>query len=142
MSEKQISKLPKHSVEVQIRFNDIDGLGHVNNSVFAQYFDMGRQSYFETLNEGPIKWKEAGLIIASTHTEFLFPIFLRDEICVGTSVLKIGNKSLQMTQVIYDKHTLALKARCESIMVGFDSKTNSSIIIPDYWREKIKSYEA
>lgn len=141
MSKNQQTKLPKHNTEVQIRFNDIDGLGHVNNSVYAQYFDMGRQNYFETLKEGPIEWKDAGLIIASTHTDFLFPIFLKDQIKVGTQIINIGNKSLQMEQIIFDAFTLQVKATCQSVMVGFDPSTNESMVIPDFWRNRISDYE-
>ncbi len=141
MNQNQSLKLPKHITDVQIRFNDIDGLGHVNNSVYAQYFDMGRQSYFESLNEGPINWKEAGLVIASTHTEFLFPIFLRDEISVASSVSKIGNKSLKMIQVIFDRKTKEPKATCKSVMVGFDPASNASMLIPDFWRNRIAAFE-
>lgn len=141
MSKNQQAKLPRHIIEIQIRFNDIDGLGHVNNSVYAQYFDMGRQNYFETLNEGPINWKKAGLIIASTHTDFLFPIFLKDRIKVGTRILKIGNKSLKMEQIIFDEITHQTKATCQSVMVGFDPITNESMVIPDFWRNTIYDYE-
>ena len=30
----------KHSVPVQLRFNDADALGHVNNSVYFTFYDL------------------------------------------------------------------------------------------------------
>lgn len=142
MSQKQENNHMKHRVELQIRFNDIDGLGHVNNSVYAQYFDMGRMRYFEMLKGAPVDWKNAGLIIASTHTEFMSPIFLKDEVEVSTAVTKVGNKSLQMSQGVYDRLSGELKATCQSVMVGFNPATSSSMRIPDFWRNSIASFEA
>ena len=30
----------KNCVEIQVRFNDIDMLGHVSNTVYLNYFDI------------------------------------------------------------------------------------------------------
>ena len=37
----------KHSVPVQLRFNDADALGHVNNSVYFTFYDLGKTEYFK-----------------------------------------------------------------------------------------------
>lgn len=127
---------------IQIRFNDIDGLGHVNNSVYSQYFDQGRMHYFQQLNNGnPVDWHEARLIIASTHTEFLKPIFLNEQPDVLTTVYKLGNKSLKMFQQLSDKVTGEIKATCKSVMVGFDPNSGSAIVLPDNWRTAIETLE-
>ena len=36
----------KHSVPVQLRFNDTDALGHVNNSTYFSFYDLGKSEYF------------------------------------------------------------------------------------------------
>ena len=36
-----------HNTPIQIRFNDIDQLGHATNSVYQQYFDLGKMAYFD-----------------------------------------------------------------------------------------------
>ena len=37
----------KHTLPVQLRFNDIDALGHVNNSIYFTFYDLGKARYFE-----------------------------------------------------------------------------------------------
>ena len=32
----------RHSITVQLRFNDFDMLGHLNNSMYFSYFDIGK----------------------------------------------------------------------------------------------------
>ena len=36
-----------HRVPVQLRFNDADALGHINNSVYFSFYDLGKTEYFK-----------------------------------------------------------------------------------------------
>ena len=36
----------KHSLPIQLRFNDVDKFGHVNNTVFFSFYDLGKTEYF------------------------------------------------------------------------------------------------
>jgi acyl-CoA thioester hydrolase len=33
---------------IEVRFRDLDAMGHVNNAVFFTYFEIGRETYMET----------------------------------------------------------------------------------------------
>lgn len=35
-----------HTLPLQLRFNDVDMMGHVNNAVIMEFFDLGKSSYF------------------------------------------------------------------------------------------------
>jgi acyl-CoA thioester hydrolase len=132
----------KITTNIQIRFNDIDGLGHVNNSVYSQYFDQGRMQYFTHLNNGEdVDWHEARLIIASTHIDFIKPVFLNEPIEVHTAVYKLGNKSLKMIQKLINTSTGELKATCKSVMVGFDPVLSEAIVLPPNWRQAIAAFD-
>ena len=37
----------KISTPVQLRFNDLDGYGHANNSSMQAFFDLGRAAYLQ-----------------------------------------------------------------------------------------------
>lgn len=131
-----------HFDSIQIRFNDIDGLGHVNNAVQSEYFDFGRMRYFESLTGGPIKWKEFAMVIASVYTDFNAPIFLKDTIVVKTKIRKIGEKSLKMAQVLADENTGEIKSTCKSVMVAIDFKTGKSVELSNEICEKIEIFES
>ena len=34
-----------HRVPIQIRFNDVDRYGHVNNNSYFAYYDLGKEDY-------------------------------------------------------------------------------------------------
>lgn len=33
-----------HSLPIQLRFNDVDKFGHVNNTVYFSFYDLGKQN--------------------------------------------------------------------------------------------------
>lgn len=129
-----------HEAPVQIRFNDIDSLGHVNNATIQEYFDLGRMEYFKSAFTSNINWEKFAAIIASIKTDFASPIFINDKLLVKTKVTRIGTKSMKLTQHLTDDKSI-LKATCESIMVSFDHKTQSSIEIKNEWIEKMNKLE-
>ena len=43
----------KHQVPVQLRFNDTDALGHVNNSTYFSFYDLGKSEYLPDLGKNP-----------------------------------------------------------------------------------------
>ena len=39
----------KFSTTIEVRFKDVDSLGHVNNAVYLTYFEIARFHYWKTL---------------------------------------------------------------------------------------------
>lgn len=130
-----------HKTPVQIRFNDIDIMAHVNNSVYQNYFDMARMSYFEEVFEQKMQWKVRALVLATIKIDYLNPIFLDEKIVVLSKVYKLGNKSLQMQQEIINEQTNELKAKNDAVLVAFGVQEDQAIQLPEDWREKIINYE-
>lgn len=130
-----------HVVSLQIRFNDIDRLGHVNNAVVQEFFDLGRISYFnDTL--GDLLGKDGQqLVIVSYKTDFYRQIMPYDEVEVRTKIYKLGNKSIRMWQWIALVGEGSPKAINDSVLSGFYSGTDKSMVIPDEWRQIFHVFE-
>jgi len=139
MSKKSLSYF--HSHPIQIRFNDIDQLGHVTNSVYQQYFDLGKMTYFNHVLQERMDFQTEGLIVVTLTLNFLSSVKLNDEVVVRTKVTKLGNKSLDIQQEIFDKTTGENVAECKSVMVGYNGEAEESIPIPNRWRRKIVEFE-
>ncbi|GAF01879.1 acyl-CoA thioesterase [Saccharicrinis fermentans] len=138
MSEENIDF--RHQDSIQIRFNDIDGLGHVNNTTIQEYFDLGRLGYFNKVFDNNVNWSRFGAVVASIKTDFLAPVFLKESLVVKTKVKMIGDKSMQLIQHITDSEGV-IKATCSSAMVGYDPNTHTSRVIPEDWRKRIGDLE-
>ncbi|HPW26657.1 MAG TPA: acyl-CoA thioesterase, partial [Tenuifilaceae bacterium] len=79
-----------HSTPIQIRVNDIDPLNHVNNSVYQQYFDLGKIAYFNRVLGEHLNLETEGLVLANITIDYLKPITLYDSIEVFTRIYEMG----------------------------------------------------
>ncbi len=134
----------KHTTPIQVRFNDIDIVGHVNNAIHQQYFDFARLRYFEEVFNENVDWDRAEvLILASITVDYINPIFLEDNLFVNTQIFRIGNKSLGMAQQIFTKKgdEIIINSENTSVLVSFDQKKKESIELPENWKESIAKYE-
>lgn len=127
---------------IQKRFVDIDGFDHVNNAVQQSYFDIGRANYCNRIYAD--KFYKAGqtLLVASTHTDFLCPITLTDEVEVRTAVVEIGEKSLTMFQALVDIERNSICTVSTSVMVAVDMAAKQSTAILPEWRKRISQIES
>lgn len=132
----------RHRIPLQIRFNDIDMLGHLNNSVYLTFMDLAKARYFKAANsDQDVDIREMGVVIVNLNVNFFAPVFFDDEIEVETATVAIGEKSITLEQRIYSVPNHQIKCTCRTIMSGFDIKTNTSMPISDEWIEKLERYE-
>jgi thioesterase len=130
-----------HKVPVQLRFNDADALGHINNSVYFSFYDLGKTEYFKTVRGRHIDTKDIDVVVVHAEVDFLSPVFLSDNIEVQTAVSSIGNKSFTLVQRIVEVPTDTVKCICTTVMVGFDQATHESKPISEEWKRAISEYE-
>ena len=121
---------------IQIRFNDLDPLGHVNNGVVFSYYDAGRLHFFSQMDEN-FSWENMEQVLVRTECDFKEIILFTDDISVETEVTEIGNKSLRMMQRIVDNNTGKIKSTCLSVLSGYDRHKNVSKRISDDFRKKL-----
>ncbi len=136
-----MDNLFKHTLPIQLRFNDADTLGHINNAVYLNFYDLGKTSYFQTICGETVLPSDIDVVVAHLDVDFLSPIFLTDTVEVQTMVEKIGTKSFTLLQRIVRSDTNEVKCVCRTVMVGFDFKANSSKPISDKWRTAIVRFE-
>lgn len=128
-------------IDVQIRFNDVDVLGHVNNTVYFAFYDTGKAHYFNSVGGKPVDWKHVDKVIANVNCSFMAPIFYGEEIEVLTTCHSISTKSIRLLQVIREKNTGCLKSACETVMVCFDPASGLTVPVPDDWKESAARFE-
>ena len=83
----------KTSLPIQIRFGDIDALGHINNNIYFSYFDLGKTAYFDLIRPRAASWTEGLIVVAHIEVDFFSPIYYKEKIVVETKIKKLGEKS-------------------------------------------------
>lgn len=136
--------MPKfHTSRIQVRFADIDKLGHVNNAKYLTYFEIARMQFFEDefKNVKNLDWKTKGLILAKTEVEFLVPILLEDKVEIETFCTKIGNKSFELAYSVFKiNSTRTLAAKGSSVLVAFNYLEQKPIPVEEDWKKELKRF--
>lgn len=120
-----------------VRFRDLDGMGHVNNAVFLTYLESARIAYLEALGAGSNP--QAGLILARIDIDFRSPISLGEQVEVGVRPSRVGTKSFELEYEVRAGGRLTAEAR--SVLVGYDYARGESVEIPAEWREWLEPSE-
>lgn len=126
--------MPKaHRTEIQVRFNDTDALGHLNNTAYALYAEQGRVDFLDRFRSRGVY-----LILAHISLDFLRQVRFRDAVYVLTRVAKLGRTSVTLEQEIYGDDALAARAR--SVVVLFDYDAQKPVPVPGVVRVQLEPY--
>ncbi len=129
-----------HAVPLQLRFNDIDILGHVNNNAQLALFDVGKTEFYNVLRGELSDWSRVEAVIVNLNCTFMQQIKFTDPMEVRTRVKKIGEKSFVLQQILRNEATGQICSMCESVMVSVDYATKASKPIPDNIAEGLKKW--
>ncbi len=130
-----------HSIPVQIRFNDVDRYGHVNNNSYFAYYDLGKDEYMRKVFGMDHSLGEVVPVIANINADFIAPIFHTDSIAVETRISHIGTKSFTLQQRAVNTVTHQVMCKCTTVMVCCDLRTQQSAELPQSYREAIEKFE-
>ena len=126
-----------HSLPIQLRFNDIDAMGHVNNAVIMEFFDLGKSRFFRDKGFDVDK-QDFTVMVVHVEVDFRSQIRMHDEIAVETEVERVGNKSLHILQRVM-KSDGTCCAECRTVMAGYSRSTRTSAVIPDVVRKVLSA---
>lgn len=141
MEQQTERRVFRHRLPIQIRFNDVDRYGHVNNNAYFAYYDLGKEDYLTSVLCTDYRGRDVVPVIANINADFLLPIFYGDPIVVETAVSHIGQHSFTLVQQAINTRTGAVVCRCSTVMVCFSLKGQCSAEVPQEYRQAIEAYE-
>lgn len=131
-----------HRSDLQLRFNDVDVLGHVNNTVYFSFYDTGKALYFTDVQGWPVDWRHVDRVIANVNCAYIAPIHFGDDMEVLTRCKSVGTKSFTLEQVLRDKKTDQIKSFAETVMVAIDPVTQRAVELSENIRKAFADYES
>lgn len=124
--------------QVTVRFNDCDGLGHVNNAVYLTYFEEGRKDLFRIFNPS-LDVQKWNLILASTRCDFLKQVMYAETLTVYTWISRLGSSSFEVEQAMRDEAGNWV-ARGRATMLGFDFGTQKAAPMTEEIRAELMKH--
>ncbi|MHA6252224.1 acyl-CoA thioesterase [Oceanobacillus sp. CAU 1775] len=123
-------------MEIKVRLNETDLLGHINNVSYFTYLEMSRIEFLQDAGL-EVGNKEFAFLLASTKCDFIQQGYYGQILKVDTIVSRIGTKSLTVISNIYNKATGELIAKGEATLVYFDITKQESVAITDSIKNKL-----
>jgi acyl-CoA thioester hydrolase len=118
-----------HRVTDVIRYADLDRQGHVNNAVFATYFETGRVALFRDPDLG-IGVADATYVLVRQEIDFLHELRWPGNVEIGTGLAQVGRSSFTVAQTIFHDDTCAAAGRATLVMLDTVTR-RARILTPD-----------
>ncbi len=130
----------KFSQTLEVRYNDLDTMRHVNNAVYLTYIEQARSSYLTHACQWD--WNQLGMVLAKTDINYRRPIHFQNKPTVWIRTSKLGKSSITQEVVITEKDRSDLVyADATIVLVHIDYKTTRPLPLPDYIRTRIQAFE-
>ena len=129
---------------VRVRWMECDAQGIVYNGAYLGYLEIGQAEYYRNLGFAIYIIPQSGYfdfaVVKSTQ-EFKAPAKVDEIIELHVRVSKIGNTSLTLNLEIYPEGSDRRLTSIETVYVGYDAATKSSIPVPDAIRQLVTHFE-
>ena len=111
------------SQAIDVRFSDLDAMGHVNHAVIVSYLEHARTKWWSGFLAGR-EFQEEGFLIARVEVDFRKPILQGEPIRVDLRCIQIGHTSFSLGyRVLRDKDEVVLaEAQSVQVMLDFNSQ--------------------
>jgi acyl-CoA thioester hydrolase len=118
-----------------VRLGDLDHQGHVNNAVFATYFESGRVGLIYDKENG-LQVPGATSVVARLEIDFLGELNWPGTVEIGTAVDDIGRSSYRFIHALFNNGKCAATGR--TTMVLIDRETRRSRPLPPELIERLR----
>lgn len=118
--------------KIQVRFSDLDVLGHVNNNIYLSYFEMARVHYFKEIVGESWDWHKLGFVLARNEIEYIKSVLLKHQPLIYVYTEHIGTKSFTLAYELTVEDEIFAKGK--SVQVCFDATIQKTINIPEKMR--------
>jgi len=105
-----------HRTTDTIRYADLDPQGHVNNAVFATYFETGRVAMFRNPDLG-IGVPDGTFVLVRSEIDYLRELRWPGNVEIGTAIAEFGRSSFKIVQAIFNGGTCVAAGRFTMVLV-------------------------
>jgi acyl-CoA thioester hydrolase len=99
-----------------VRFADLDPNGHVNNAVYASYFETGRVTLVKDRSNGLMP-EGLGWIMVRLDIHFRAELHWPGKIELGLGVVKFGRTSVNFEQVVFSEGKCVASAQAVTVLI-------------------------
>jgi acyl-CoA thioester hydrolase len=121
------------------RWADNDAYGHVNNTVFYQWFDSAVNAWLVEQKLLDIQDGDPIALVVETRCAYFAPLTFPENVEVGLAVAQLGRSSVRYRIGVFGAGQNAAAAQGEFVHVLVDRTSRRSVEMPAVWREALEA---
>jgi acyl-CoA thioester hydrolase len=127
----------KHWIEDQVRYADLDPVGHCNSAVYSTFFESARVALLEDCGMPQIGRPEAFAIVQQ-NIHYRRELRLGARIRIGTKVTKLGRTSVRLANAVFEGEVCAATAEIVGVVISMSAR--KALELPADLRERLAAY--
>jgi acyl-CoA thioester hydrolase len=137
--------MPAHRSDFKVwrkfttRWADNDVYGHVNNTVYYEWFDSAVNGWMVEQGMLDIADGNAIALVVETRCTFFVPLKFPSDVEVGLALAQLGRSSIRYRIGVFGDDYGRAAAQGEFVHVVVDRSTRRPQEIPQAWREKLEA---
>lgn len=138
------NELFRHIIDLKVRNYEVDWQNIVHNSIYLQYFEIGRIEYLKNIGIDVTAEQINGssrVVIARNEINYYSPAHFDDSLKIYTRIKYIKNSSFAFEGLIEKSVSKIKIADNISVHVWLDQFTGKSTRVNDGFRDKVKNFE-
>lgn len=124
---------------IDMRWGDMDALGHLNNTVYFRFLEQTRLDWLENLGYG-IDPNGVGPVLAGTSCQFLKPLVYPATVRITLELERLGRSSLKLRHRFFvdgdEENTVY--ATADVVLVWVDYQSGKAVPLPERMRAWIE----
>lgn len=128
------------TVPVDVRFRDIDAVGHVNNAVYLTYLEQARLAYWRKLT-GKSDLRDIDIILARVEIDYRSPIAFGEDVDVAVRCVLLKRSSCVLELRLTERTSGRLVAEARNVVVYFDYQAKRPQPIPEDLRARVRAMD-
>jgi len=137
-SSDNSTNAPGITLELPIRWGDMDALGHVNNTIYFQFCESARMAYFDAIDLTRFQSKPTdGPAIVTANLSFRRQLHYPGTVLASANVTKVSGRSFVLSYRIRNAADGETAADGDSVCVWVDYDAGKAMPLPD---EMVKAF--
>ena len=121
------------------RWADNDAYGHVNTTIFYQWFDSAVNGWLVEKGLLDIQTSDPIALVVETRCSYLVPLEFPQDVEVGLAVAQLGRSSVRYRIGVFGDGQENAAAQGEFVHVMVDRGNRRPVEIPANWRHALES---
>lgn len=126
-----------HTSHIDVRWGDMDALGHVNNTRYFVYMEQARVEWLAKVGDPVDLATNAGPILANASCTFKKPVVFPARLRIELYPLEIRTRGFNLGYKMFDTKSDELVAEGQSVIVWVDYKSGKPITLPNDIRQAL-----